>query len=161
MRRAIGLLLAVPVLAGAAWPDTIATWQGKAPTEKIGGTTLLAQRDFARGVKKIAGGGTLGKIRTRWTTVSPVARDGDLFLVQGCRKHACTDESYAVVVDRLHGVVAVCLGRNDGGSVVKTWTGLAGHPPHSQRESDMQHGCSGEPKQLFDEAKAFALQTPG
>ena len=93
--------------------------------------------------------------------MSPVTRDGDFFLVQGCRRHACPSENYAVLVDRNHGVVGVCLGHNDGNAIVKTWTGPDGRKPRTVRESDMNFGCSGDPKRLLDEAKAFILQTPG
>jgi hypothetical protein len=161
--RIAALLLVVPLLVAAApqkWPDTIQRWQDKAPTEKIGGATLLAQRGFAQGVTRLVGAATLAKMRTRWTTVSPVTRDGDFFLVQGCRRHACPSENYAVLVDRNHGVVGVCVGHNDGNAIVKTWTGL-GREPRIVRETDMNFGCSGEPRRMLDEAKTFILKTRG
>jgi hypothetical protein len=145
----------------SAWPGLIERWQDKYPSEKIGGAGLLAQRGFAEGVTKLAGADTLRKMRTIWRTESPVSRDGDLFLVQACRTHSCTVANYAVVIDKNHGVVAVCLAYNDGNGLVKSWTGPDDRKPRVSRESDMQYGCSGEPKRLFDEAKAFALQTPG
>jgi hypothetical protein len=170
--RAAALLLVVPLLVAAApassdqprpgaWPAKIERWQGRVPTEKIGGASLLAQRGFAQGVTKLVGAAALKNMRTRWTTVSPVTRDGDFFLVQGCRKHACPIENYAVLVDRNHGVVGVCLGHNDGQALVKSWTGPDGRKPRETRESDTRFGCSGDPKRLLDEAKAFVLQTTG
>ena len=173
MRKAAWLLLAAPLLLAAtpakspdqvragAWPGSIERWVGKYPSDKIGGADLLAQRGFAQGVTKLAGADTLRKMRTIWKTQSPVARDGDLFLVQACRTHSCTVANYAVVVDKTHGVVAVCLAWNDGNGLVKSWTGPDKRPPRTSHENDMQYGCSGESKRLFDEAKAFALQTPG
>lgn len=165
MRNAAWLLLAAPLLLAAApaknGPASIERWLNKYPSEKIGGADLLSQRFFATGVTKLAGADTLRKMRTIWKTQSPVSRDGDLFLVQACRTHSCTVANYAVVIDRSHGVVAVCLAYNDGNALVKSWTGPDQRPPRTTRESDMQYGCSGEPKRLFDEAKAVALQTPG
>ncbi|GIL37822.1 hypothetical protein [Roseiterribacter gracilis] len=165
MRRAAWLILAAPLLLAAApaktWPGNIERWLDKYPSEKIGGSDLLAQRGFAQGVTKLVGADSLRKMRTIWMTQSPVTRDGDLFLVQACRTHSCTVANYAVVIDKIHGVVAVCLAYNDGSGLAKTWSGPDGRKPRTTHESDMQYGCSGEPKRLFDEAKAFALQTPG
>lgn len=165
VRPLLALLLAAPLLLAAApakkWPANIERWEGKYPGDKIAGADLLSQRGFAQGVTKLVGADTLRKMRTIWKTQSPVTRDGDLFLVQACRTHSCPVANYAVVVDRNHGVVAVCLAWNDGNGLSKSWTGPDARPPRTSHESDMQYGCSGEPKRLFGEAKAFALQTPG
>ncbi len=142
-------------------PGTIERWQDKYPSEKIGGANLLTQRGFAQGVTKLVGADALKKMRTRWTTESPVSRDGDLFLVQACAATPARARIMRCWSNRNHGVVAVCLGHNDGDAIVKTWTGPDGRKPRTTRESDMQYGCSGDPKRLLDEAKAFALQTPG
>lgn len=161
VRRPALLLLAVPLLCAAAWPATIERWSGKYATDRINGSSLLETPKFRSGVARVAGKDVPAKIDKRWTTRMPVDRDGDFFLVRGCKPHACAVENYAVLVDRNLGVVAVCLGMNDGKGIEKHWYGPDRKPPIVTRESDMNMGCSGDPKALFNEAKSRVLPTAG